>query len=246
MLINGVDMNIKLTRAPEAFYLLGTSDDAKVRIKILDATLFVTQVELKPPLLLAHANVLGMKRKEHLPVTHTQIKIFTAGSWAQQISIDNAFLGPIPERLLIGLVKNSAFVGSTTTNPFHFHHFDMSNLVLYVNGVQHPAEPLTMDCSSPFGVTRAYETLFSSTGIHYDDRGHMINLEMFKKGFYILGFDLTPDREANEEHISLPRQGNGRIEARFKKPLSEPVTCILYAEFPGHIEIDNSRNFTVE
>jgi hypothetical protein len=48
MLINGVDMNIKLTRAPEAFYLLGPTDDAKVRVKILDAALFVTQVELKP------------------------------------------------------------------------------------------------------------------------------------------------------------------------------------------------------
>jgi hypothetical protein len=48
MLINGVDMNIKLTRAPEAFYLLGPSDDTKLRIKILDATLFITQVELKP------------------------------------------------------------------------------------------------------------------------------------------------------------------------------------------------------
>jgi hypothetical protein len=31
----------------------------------------------------------------------------------------------------------------------------------------------------------------------------MINLEMFTKGFYILGFDLTPDREVDEEHISL-------------------------------------------
>jgi hypothetical protein len=71
-------MNIKLSRAPEAFYLLGNSDDAKVRIKILDATLFVTQVELKPPLLLAHANVLGMKWNAHYPVTHTKIKTFTA------------------------------------------------------------------------------------------------------------------------------------------------------------------------
>jgi hypothetical protein len=74
----------------------------------------------------------------------------------------------------------------------------------------------------------------------------MITLENFTKGFYILGFDLTPDREADEEHISLPRQGNVRIEARFKNPLPEPVTCILYAEFPGHIEIDSSRNVTVE
>jgi len=75
MLINGVDMNINLTRAPEAFYLFTSSDDNKVRIKILDATIFITQVELKTPLLLAHAYVLAMKRKAHYPVTHTQIKI---------------------------------------------------------------------------------------------------------------------------------------------------------------------------
>ena len=86
-------------------------------MKISDATLFITQVELKPPLLLAHANVLGMKRKAHYPVTHTQIKTFTARYGAQQVSIDNAFLGPIPEIILIALVKNTAFVGSASTNP---------------------------------------------------------------------------------------------------------------------------------
>jgi len=37
-----------------------------------------------------------------------------------------------------------------------------------------------------------------------------------------------------------------RIEALFIKPLPEPVTCILYAELPGHIEIDYSRNVTIE
>ena len=76
MQINDVDMNSKLTRAPDAVYLLAPSDENKVRINILDATL-ITQVGLKPPLL-AHANVLGMRRKAHYPVTHTQIKTFTA------------------------------------------------------------------------------------------------------------------------------------------------------------------------
>ena len=46
----------------------------------------------------------------------------------------------------------------------------------------------------------------------------MITMEMFTKGFYILGFDLTPDREPDEEHLSLARQGNVRIEALFKNP----------------------------
>ena len=74
----------------------------------------------------------------------------------------------------------------------------------------------------------------------------MITLEMFTKGYYILGFDLTLDREADEEHICFPRQGNLRIEARFKKPLPEPNSSILYAEFPGNVEIDKTRNVTIE
>ena len=144
------------------------------------------------------------------------------------------------------MFKNTVFFGSASTNPFHVHHYDLINFVLYVNGVHHPSEPLTMNCSSTFGATRAYETLFSSTSIHHDDRAHMITLQIFTKVFNVLGFDLTPDREADEEHISLPRQGNVRFEARFKKPLPEPVTCILCAEFPGHVEINNSRNVIVE
>jgi hypothetical protein len=74
----------------------------------------------------------------------------------------------------------------------------------------------------------------------------MVTPEIFTKNFYVLGIDQTPDREPDEEHKSLPRQGNLRIEARFKKPLPELVTCILYAEIPGHVDIDNSRNVTVE
>jgi hypothetical protein len=99
----------------------------------------------------------------------------------------------------------------------------MTNLVLYVNGVEHPSEPHTLGCSSPFGATNAYETLFPSTGIHNDARAHMITLEMFTKGLYGLGFDQTPDWEADEEHISLPRQENVRVVSLFKKALPEPV-----------------------
>ena len=50
----------------------------------------MTQFEMKNALLLAHANVSGMKRKAHYPVTHTQIKTFTASPGAQQDSIYSA------------------------------------------------------------------------------------------------------------------------------------------------------------
>jgi len=101
-----------------------------------------------------------MKRKAHYPLTHTQTKTFRARSGAQQVSIDNLFLGPIPERILIAFVKNTALVGSASTNPFRFHNYDITNIVLFVNGVLNPSEPLTIYCSSTFGAIKAYETLF--------------------------------------------------------------------------------------
>ena len=143
---------------------------------------------MKPPLQ-AHENVLGMKPKAHYSVTHTQIKTFTSCSEAQQVSIDNALLGTIPVSTLLGFVKNTAFVGSADTNPFHFHHH-MTSLVMYVNVVQYHFEAFTTECSSPHGVTRAYETHLSCTGIHHDDCAHMITLEMFTNCFYVSGIDL--------------------------------------------------------
>jgi len=83
MLINGVDMIIKLTRAPESFYFKAPSGDNKINIKMLDA-IFYHSSRIGTPLLLAHANVLAMKRKAHYPLTHTQIKTFTAISGAHK------------------------------------------------------------------------------------------------------------------------------------------------------------------
>ena len=55
-----------------------------------------------------------MGRSAHYPVTHTQIKTLTASSGAQQVSIENAFLGPILERILVALFKISKIVCSAS------------------------------------------------------------------------------------------------------------------------------------
>ena len=187
-----------------------------------------------------------MKRKAYYPVTYTQYKIFIAISGAQWVSISNAFLGPIPERIIIAMVKNPGFVCSASTNPVLLYYYYYINLVLYANGFQHLSVPVKMDSYSPFGANRSYETLFSNTGIHHDDRIQMITLEMFTNDFYILGFDLTQDREADEEHISPPPIRETCALGHDLKNLPKPVTCLLYAEFPGHVEINKLRNITVE
>ena len=57
----------------------------------------------------------------------------------------------------------------------------------------------------------------------------------------MLHFDLTPDRAAFEGHISLPDQGNIRLELLFDRPLPEVITCLLYLEYDNCVRIDQLR-----
>ena len=62
----------------------------------------------------------------------------------------------------------------------------------------------------------------------------------------MLLFDLTPDRAASEGHVSLPDQGNIRLELKFDKPLPDAVTCLLYLEYDNSVRIDQLRSVSAD
>ena len=93
----------------------------------------------------------------------------------------------------------------------------MTNLVLYINGLPNPSELLKSIALHPLVLPDLPKHYFE-VRICITMTALTITLEVFTKCFYLLGFDLTPNREADEEHISSPYQENVRIEAHFKKP----------------------------
>ena len=74
----------------------------------------------------------------------------------------------------------------------------------------------------------------------------MITLEMITKEFYVLGLTTHLTRKLTRNKSVYIVKEMCTLRHALKKTVSEPVTCILYAEFPGHLEIDKSRNVTVE
>ena len=120
------------------------------------------------------------------------------------MSIDNAVLGPMPKRLLFAMVKNTDFLGSVNTNPHFFHHYDISYFALHVNGKQIPAEGLSLGKDHDRKSVMGYRTLFEASGIHYSNSGLQITHDMYVNGYFVLLFDLTPDRAASEGHTSHP------------------------------------------
>ena len=157
------------------------------------------------------------------------------------VNHEKLFSGQIPTRIVIGLVRNDAFNGVTTRNPFNFQNFNLTEISVYSYGQQqHGMKPLTTDFVHSLYI-RGFNTLFSGTGKVFRDEGNALDRKSFSGGYALYAFDLTSDL-GEDDHFSLAKQGSVRLVLKFAQALAEPVTVIAYAEFQNVIEIDRNRN----
>jgi len=144
------------------------------------------------------------------------------------------------------MVKNADFIVSLDTNPFNFRHYDLSHFTLFYNGKTIPSEGLLMNMGHEKTSVLTYNTLYEGSGIRHSNAGLQVTHDMFKAGYFMLLFALTPDRAASECYISLPDQGNIRLELRFDNPLPDSVTCHLYLEYDKSFRIDQLRSVSTD
>ena len=247
MLINGVEMRVRLVRSKDAFCLIDVSNDGKFSVKIKEAALIVRRVKINPGVLLAHANALS-KTTAKYPITRVEVKSFTLHTGVLGDTLDNVILGQLPKRIIIGFVDNKAFNGNRKFNPFNFQHFSINYLSLYVDGVQIPSKSLQPCFIGENQIyIDAYHTLFSGTGIHFLNEGNGINRHNYARGYFLTAFDLTPDLSAHcATHWNLVRSGSVRVEIRFETALVSTINCIIYAEYDNVLEVDSSRQILTD
>ena len=82
--------------------------------------------------------------------------------------------------------------------------------------------------------------LFEISDIHHTNSGLQITHDMYIFGYFMLLFDLTPDRDVSEGHTSHPDDGNMRVELKFSKSLPEYITCIFYLEYDNSVRVDTT------
>jgi hypothetical protein len=136
------------------------------------------------------------------------------------------------------MLENTDFLGSVDSCPYNFRHYDLNSFSLFVNGKQYFNEVLSLDMEHEKTSVLGYNTLFEESGIHLTNSGFQITNDMYIKGFFMLLFDLTPDRTAAEEHRSHPDNGVVWIEMKF--------ACILYLEYENSVFVDYSRTVSTD
>lgn len=243
MLINGVEMRVRLVRNKDAFCLMDSSENGIFKVQITEATLLVRRAKISPTVLLAHANGLA-KTTAKYPITRVEVKSFTIHPNVLSECLDNVFLGQLPKRVIIGFIDNRSFNGHRHMNPFNFQHFNLNHISMYVDGSQVPSkalQPRFQDGQNKMFID-SFHTLFSGTGIHFLNEGISINRQNYDRGNFLTAFDITPDSSAHcASHWNLVRSGSVRIEVRFETAPTQTINCIVYAEFDNIVEIDADR-----
>jgi len=143
------------------------------------------------------------------------------------------------------MVKNKEFLGSTKTNPHYFRHYDLSSCALNVNGTQIQTEGLSRHGSRE-DVSHWVQDALQGSGIHHSNSGLQIINDMYLNGYFMLLFDLSPDRDASEGHKSHLHSGNFIVELKFSNPLSESVRCIFYLEYDNSVSVAISRTVSTD
>lgn len=242
LMLNGVDIKIRLTRGKDEFCLM-RSDAIAYKLNILSASLFVKKVSVSPGVRLGHAQAL-LSTTAKYPIDRVCLKNFSIPAGSRVSNQENLFLGTLPKSIILGMVDNDAFTGAYDKNPFAFKHYDLEFLAVYVDGQQHPAKPLQPNFGSGTAVREFYQLALSS-GRHLKNQALVIDREDFLQGYTLYGFNLTPDEECGQ-HISLVKSGNIRLEVRFRQPLPRTINLIVYAVFDNIIEVSNRRQVLVD
>ena len=218
--------------------------DTPVVLKIDSAIFSVRYVQLLP----AIANDLNQsiaRSPAKFPLRRAEVKTFTIGTGLLSKIEDHLFQGQLPKRVFIGMISNEAFNGSFDTNSFNFTHFDLSKLEVtcYRHNVYGKFFEPNFDDDL---YLRSYLSLFQALNSPTQMQNCNIDIEDYKSGYCLWGFDFTPDQGADQGHLHPMRLGNLRIELQFTKSLPATVNVIVYAEFDNLIEINELREVVTD
>ena len=229
LLLNGLQLNVKLYPSQDNFRLMSKKSDYKV--EILDAILKVCYVKVSPGILLGHSEALKIGPAKYF-FDESIVKAHAIASGQYSITIDDMFQGEIPKTLTLCLVSSEALNGSCKRNPFEFKHYNLNFCSFYVDGQSYPSQGLQPAFSGE-NYVEAYLRLFNQNPLNG------ITYEEFGSGYTIYTFDLN---EKSKNVLSLRKRGHTRLELRFAEPLPEPATLLAYGKFQQILSVYESRN----
>lgn len=252
---NGVHLRILMLRNPSEFCLM--SDDGDVenqtgyQIRIENAFLRLAKLKINPAILVSHSKLLKEVTAK-FPYVKTDLKVANIIAGQNSFSWDMINSAYLPRLVIVAFVDSTALTGSFEKNPFHFQHFDLKRLSVLVNGVSTPGAPIhaDYDINDTNGAAlmevfdRLYDAKRRKVVMGAISGSNHTGLELTRKdirnGSALYLYDLEPVLNGSMQ-FDLLKTGTLSLNATFGTALTTNVSCLLYLETYGMVDIDESR-----
>lgn len=244
-ILNNTPVDIKLFRARQPFTIL-TESDKKYKIEIVDVSLKACYVDVHPGIISGHSAALS-KGNALYPYTRVEMLTFNLSAGSRQFNLDNLFSSQCPTTVIVAFVESDSFSGHYQKNPFNFKPFGLTEIGLSADGQHVPGRSLVVPEFDNNGsqVVAPYMRLYDCLGVaNKGSFGNGLDPEDFARGFAIYCFPVYGGG-TDTHYMQMKRSAHVRIEGSFSKPLDAAVTVLVYAESPGLLEIEGSRNVIV-
>jgi hypothetical protein len=173
----------------------------------------------------------------------SEIRKFNLSDGITEYFIQDMFQSKCPDRMVLALTSSAGASGDYKINPFNFSTADVSFLSVTVNGVMCGKGPYTPDFSKDIFL-QPYSDLFEihpHPNASYQPFSTGLTRDHYKGGYCLFNIDLTPaTRRGNFYPTS--KQGDVKLEIRFKSPLKKPMLLICQTFSPALLELDKTRN----
>ena len=192
-----LDIKFRFTRHNSNFGLL-TDAVGDYKIKLIDLKLEMRKVlcdiETRKQFM-----VKLIKKPAIFPYSMTKIRTYVLPQGITSQTITNIVSGRLPRQIIIGFLNTESLSGSPKYNPFYFHHFNVTNICLRINGQNYPSQPLKPDFANGICM-REFRHTIDNIGVQGDNISVGFDYERFQKSKTLFGFDLTPD-QCNGAHL---------------------------------------------
>jgi hypothetical protein len=238
-----VGFRILIRKSNDAFALM--HEKGEFQIKILNAVLMVQKVSVNATLKESYNRLMDEDEPSQYYLPTPAVNYYTIESGATQFMRDDLFLGRLPRKVVIMMVDTAAYHGNAEKNPFNFHHFKVSEIGLYKDGMPYPYPATKMDFDNHV-YSEAYHNLMKANRTAYTNKAITIDMADFANGYSIFSFDMSPDQLGSISPASLLKiNSNIRLEMKFKEALPKNVTLLVYYETVNLMEIQKDRRVTV-
>lgn len=239
LIVNGVDIDIRLVPNNDEFRLLTFPNGQKGYIQIEDIKLSVCKVDVTDKFFVGHHK--GMEYSAALyPFARSDVRTFNIVDGSYQAIFEDIFQGETPSRLIVGMVDSEAYAGDYSKNPFRFKHFNIQEAAFYVDGESTPRQPYNFDFKD-CGYLEGLMSLYRVSGKMFTDTDIGITRETYRQGLALIGFEVDPTAAPDLSYVGIPKSGRTRLVLKFKKKIKKPVTVIVYGIFPEVMEISLAR-----